>query len=65
MAIISPRVISMEADFTAVDFAEAAGAPAAATGGREEEMTDDKSQIANGSSDGPASHGYVRYTSEL
>jgi mannose-6-phosphate isomerase-like protein (cupin superfamily) len=43
MAIISPRVISMEADFTAVDFAEAAGTPVAATGRREEEMTDDKS----------------------
>jgi hypothetical protein len=55
----------MEADFTAVDFAEAAGTPVAATGRREEEMTDDKSQIANGSSDGPASHGYVRYSSEL
>lgn len=42
MAIISPRVISMEADFTAVDFTAAAG-----TGRREEEITNGKSQIAN------------------
>ena len=49
MAIISPRVISMEADFM-----EAAGTAVAATGRREEEMTDDRSQIANGASDGPA-----------
>jgi hypothetical protein len=49
MAIISPRVISMEADFTA-----AAATPVEATGRREEEMTDDKTQIANGASDGPA-----------
>jgi len=54
MAIISPRVISMEADFTAADFMEAAGTAVAATGRREEEMTDDRSQIANGASDGPA-----------
>jgi hypothetical protein len=52
MAIISPRVISMEADFTAVDFTaadfmEAAGTAVAVTGRREEEMTDDRSQIAN------------------
>lgn len=37
MAIISPRVISMEADFTAV----------AGTGRREEEITNGKSEIAN------------------
>jgi hypothetical protein len=54
MAIISPRVISMEADFTAADFMEAAGTAVAATGRREEEMTDDRSQIANGASDGLA-----------
>jgi hypothetical protein len=42
MAVISPRVISMEADFTAVDFTAAAG-----TGRREEEITNGKSQIAN------------------
>jgi hypothetical protein len=42
MAIISRRVISMEADFTAVDFTAAAG-----TGRREEEITNGKSQIAS------------------
>jgi hypothetical protein len=42
MAVISPRVISTEADFAAVDFTAAAG-----TGRREEEITNGKSQIAN------------------
>ena len=37
MAIISPRVISMEADFTAVDFTAVAG-----TGRREEAITNGK-----------------------
>ena len=52
MAIISPRVISMEADFTAVDFT-AEGFTAedltavAGTGRREEEITNGKSEIAN------------------
>jgi hypothetical protein len=42
MAIISPRVISMEADFTAVGLTAVAG-----TGRREEEITNGKSEIAN------------------
>ena len=42
----------MVADSMEVDFTEAAGM--AAIGRREEEMTDDRSQIANGASDGPS-----------
>ena len=56
VAVISPRIISMEADFMVVDFmgadfTEAAGTAVVATGRREEEMSDDKSHIANGAPD--------------
>jgi hypothetical protein len=47
MAIISPRVISMEADFTAVDFTAEGPTAVAGTGRREEEITNGKSEIAN------------------
>ena len=51
MAIVSARDIlelaMPSADSMAVGFTEAVGTAVAATGRREEEMTDDRSQIAN------------------